>query len=238
VERFIIILLVVSFFVYGCSNEKAEEKGVETMDLGINIQHISHSAFKLSDGKVIYIDPFNIKDNDPADIILITHSHYDHCSIKDIQKIVKEGTEIFITPDCQSKLNHFDNVKVNLVQPNKVYTSGNIKIETIPAYNINKKFHPRANDWVGYILTVNNKRVYHAGDTDFIPEMKSLKGIDIALLPIGGTYTMDVDEAAGAANSFRPKILVPMHYNDIDNTQADPKRLGSKLDKSIKLVII
>lgn len=205
------------------------------MDLGINIEHISNAAFKISNNKVIYIDPFNIKNNDQADIILITHSHYDHCSIKDIQKLVKQGTEIFIPPDCQSKLNHFDNIKVNLVQPNKVYSSGGTKIETIPAYNINKKFHPRANDWVGYIVTVNKKRIYHAGDTDFIPEMKSLKSIDIALLPIGGTYTMDVEEAAAAANAIKPKFVIPMHYNDIEGTSADPKRFEAKLDKSIKV---
>lgn len=208
------------------------------MSLGINIEHISNSAFKIADSKIIYIDPFNIKNADQADIILITHSHYDHCSIKDIKKIVKNGTEIFITPDCQSKLNHFDDVKVNLVQPNKAYSLGSIKIETVPAYNINKPFHPKANDWVGYIITVNNKRVYHAGDTDFIPEMKSLRNIDIALLPIGGTYTMDVDEAVNAANAIKPKVFIPMHYNSVEGTSADPKKLETKLDKSIKLLII
>lgn len=238
-KRVIIFLLIVSFFIGGCSTQKSvqEEGKGDTMNLGVNIEHITHSAFKLSDGKVIYIDPFNLKNNDQADIILITHSHYDHCSIKDLQKIIKPGTEIFIPPDCQSKINHFDNVKVTLVQPNKVYSSGNIKIETIPAYNINKSFHPRANDWVGYIITVNNKRIYHAGDTDFIPEMNSLKNIDIALLPIGGTYTMDVDEAAAAANAIKPKVVIPMHYS-VQGTQVDPKKFEAKVDKSIKVLVM
>ncbi len=239
-KRLIIIFLIVFLFVWGCSNKKSEEKQEVAMplDLGVNIEHIGHASFKISAEKIIYIDPFNIKDKDPADIILITHAHFDHCSIKDIEKLIKPGTEIFAVPDCQSKLNHFDNVKINLVQPNKVYTSGSIKIETVPAYNVNKKFHPKANDWVGYIITINKKRIYHAGDTDFIPEMKSLRNIDIALLPIGGTYTMDVDEAATAANTFKPKILIPMHYNVVQGTEADPKKLESKLDKSIKLVVI
>jgi L-ascorbate metabolism protein UlaG (beta-lactamase superfamily) len=208
------------------------------MDLGINIEHLGHSSFKIKEIKVIYIDPFNIVKPEPADIILITHSHFDHCSIKDIQKLVKNGTEIFITPDCQSKLNHLDGVKINLVHPNKVYTIGSIKIETIPAYNINKRFHPKANDWVGYIVTVNKKRVYHAGDTDFIPEMNLLENIDIALLPIGGTYTMDVDEAAAAANSFKPKVFIPMHYDAVEGTSADPKKLESQVDKSVKVFVI
>ncbi len=237
------MFLVVSFFIAGCSTIKTEQtvqeqvSGVESMDLGVNLKHLGHSTFKLADGRVIYIDPFMLKSSDRADIILITHAHYDHCSREDIEKIIKPGTEIFVTPDCQSKVNHFDNVKVTLVEPNKVYSSGNIRIETVPAYNINKKFHPKANDWVGYVVTVNDKRIYHAGDTDFIPEMKSLKNIDIALLPVGGTFTMDVGEAADAANSFKPKVLIPMHYNVVDGTSADPKKLESKLDKSIKLLI-
>lgn len=206
------------------------------MDLGINLEHLGHSSFKIKEGKVIYIDPFNLTKFEPADIILITHAHYDHCSIKDIQSLVKNGTEIFIPPDCQSKINHFDNVKVNLVHPNKSYIIGDVKIETIPAYNIEKKFHPKANEWVGYIITIKNKRIYHAGDTDFIPEMKSLK-VDIALLPVGGTYTMDVDEAASAVNSFKPKFFIPMHYQ-VQGLSADLKRLESKVDKSVKMVVM
>ncbi|MFH1332371.1 MAG: MBL fold metallo-hydrolase [archaeon] len=208
------------------------------MDLGIDIRRVHHSAFRISDGKVIYIDPFGLKSADKADIILITHAHHDHCSREDIEKIIKPGTEIFIPPDCQSKINHFDNIKITLVHPNKVYSSGDIKIETVPAYNLDKRFHPSANEWVGYVVTVKGKRIYHAGDTDFVSEMKSLKNIDIALLPIGGTYTMDVDEAAKAANSFKPKFLIPMHYNDMQDTEADTSKFEGRLDKSIKLVII
>jgi L-ascorbate metabolism protein UlaG (beta-lactamase superfamily) len=208
------------------------------MDLGVNIKHLGHATFRIESGEVIYIDPFNLKVDDKADVILITHSHFDHCSIKDIKRLVKNGTEIFVTPDCQSKLNHFDKVKVNLVHPNKSYSLGSLKIDTVPAYNLNKSFHPRANDWVGYIITVNTKRIYHAGDTDFIPEMKTLKDIDIALLPIGGMYTMDVDEAAAAANSFKPKVVIPMHYGAIEGTSADPNKFASQLDKSIKFVIL
>lgn len=206
-------------------------------DLGINIEHVNHAAFKLSNGKKVYIDPFNVKQDDQADIILITHPHFDHCSIKDIQRLVKPGTEIFIPPDCQSKINHFDNVKVVLVEPNRVYSSGSVKIETVPAYNLEKRFHPKANEWVGYIITVNNKRIYHAGDTDFIPEMKSLKDIDIALIPVGGTYTMDVDEAAAAVNSFRPKAVIPMHYG-VEGTSADLKAFESRVGKFVKVLVV
>ncbi|MFH1210344.1 MAG: MBL fold metallo-hydrolase [archaeon] len=208
------------------------------MDLGIDLYHLGHASFRINSEKIIYIDPFELKDDSvKADLILITHSHYDHCSIKDIQRIVKPGTEIFIPPDCQSKLNHLEGVKITLVHPNKSYSFGSIRVDTIPAYNPSKRFHPRENDWLGYIITVGGKRLYHAGDTDFIPEMKSLKNIDIALLPVGGTYTMDVDEAAAAVNSLKPKFFVPMHYH-VSGLSADLKRLESKVDKSVKLVVL
>jgi L-ascorbate metabolism protein UlaG (beta-lactamase superfamily) len=208
------------------------------MDLGIDLEHLGHSSFRIRAGKVIYIDPFRLKSADKADIILITHSHFDHCSREDIEKIIKPGTEIFIPPDCQSKINHFEGVKISLVQPNKAYMSGDVKVETIPAYNLEKRFHPRANDWVGYVITVNNKRVFHAGDSDFVPEMKSLRNIDIALIPIGGTYTMDVAEAVLATNAIRPKVVIPMHYGAVEGTSADTKKFESGVDKSIKVLVV
>ena len=208
---------------------------------GLNIELLGHAAFKIVSDKVIYTDPFQISNSEPADIILITHSHYDHCSPEDIKKIIKKGTIIFVTPDCQSKISKFEEVEIKIVEPNKEYQVDGIKIETIPAYNIKPErlnFHPKENDWIGYVINLHGKRIYLAGDTDFVPEMNHLKNIDIALLPIGGTYTMDAKEAAEAANAIRPKIAIPMHYNKIEGTEADPEEFKQRVNPTIKVEVL
>ncbi len=193
----------------------------------VNIKLLGHSSVKLKAGKlVMYIDPYDIEDNEKADFVLITHGHYDHCSIKDIKGLLKNNSVIIATPDCSSqisKLNNLEHIKVELVEPYKKmnFEKYNLTIETIPAYNINKEFHKRINNWVGYVIGLNGIRIYHAGDTDFIPEMKELKDIDVAFLPVGGTYTMNSDEAARAAEAIRPKIAVPMHYGKIVGNEED-----------------
>ncbi len=142
-----------------------------------------------------------------ADIIFITHAHFDHFSAEDIARIKKDGTIIVATKDVTSKIGK----GTVTVVPGKNYTVGKLKVMTVPAYNPDKKFHPKGNNWVGYIITLSNgQKIYHAGDTDFIPEMQKII-TDIALLPCGGTYTMTARQAAEAANFFKPKVLIPMH---------------------------
>lgn len=198
----------------------------------IEIKWLGHSGFmvKSKSGVVIYLDPFKISPNtgkdekDKADFIFITHSHYDHCSIEDIRRLTKNGTRIICTPDCQSKFKHiFENIKVNVTEPDSraEFSDEKIKYWCVRAYNINKNYHQKEEDWVGYIIQVDDVLIYHAGDTDFIPEMKSIKEIDLALLPIGGTYTMNAGEAAKAASIIRPKIAVPMHYGSLSENKED-----------------
>lgn len=195
----------------------------------VEIKWLGHAGFMVKNKSVIYIDPFNIGEGrEKADIILITHSHYDHCSLADIEKIVKDGTKLFFPVDCQSVIGRIKiPVKMEIVQPLQEVNLGGVKISTLPAYNIDKNFHPKNESWVGYVIKMNGVVIYHAGDTDLIPEMKNLTGFGqenkklIALLPVGGTYTMNSEEAFDAAKIIKPFLAIPMHYNSIVGTKED-----------------
>jgi len=197
----------------------------------VELKWLGHSGFFIKNSKKIYIDPYNIKEGmEKADIILITHSHYDHCSVTDIGKIVQEGTKIIITADCQSKITRFDvPIKMEIVEPGQEIDMGGIKISVVSSYNSDKSFHPKDENWVGYILKINNIIIYHAGDTDLIPEMQKLTGYKqpgnkfIALLPIGGRFTMNLEEATEAAKLLKPTIAIPMHYGSVVGTGDDAK---------------
>lgn len=185
-----------------------------------NIKWLGHAGFRINGSKTIYIDPFKINEAEPADIIIITHEHFDHLSPLDIQKVMKKETKIVTTSDCAEKLTG----KLNTICSGDSLEIGGIMIEAVPAYNISKHFHPKPNGWIGVIITVNGERIYHAGDTDKIPEMSNIKDIDIALLPVSGTYVMTAEEAADAANIIMPKVAVPMHYGLIIGTRDDAEK--------------
>ena len=196
-----------------------------------NIHWLGHASFKLTGEKIIYIDPYEISDTEKADIILITHTHHDHLSMDDIEKIRKLDTAVFAPEDARSKLSDFKSVK-----PYQFFNVGKIKIETVPAYNLDKEFHPEEKNWVGYIIEINGQRIYHAGDTDLIPEMSELKDIDVALLPIGGKYTMDVTEALQAVNIIQPKIAIPMHYGKLVGTKMDAEKFKQLAGCKVELL--
>jgi L-ascorbate metabolism protein UlaG (beta-lactamase superfamily) len=206
----------------------------------MNIEILCHSSIKIeSQGKIIYSDPFRVKESkNDADIIIITHSHYDHFSEEDIIKVKNEKTKILVTNDLLEKTLElgFNKEDITVVIPNNVYQVLGIEINTIPAYNENKKFHPKTNNWVGYMLNLENQKIYVAGDTDVTEENKCLK-CDIALVPIGGTYTMSYKEAAGLINNIKPKKVIPMHYAEIVGNKEDGIKFKENVDNNIDVEI-
>lgn len=206
-----------------------------------NVEWLGHSTIKINnENQVIYIDPYNIKqDYNDADIIFITHSHYDHFSEEDIKKVKKEETVIIITEDLYQKVLDLGFIKGNIfvVRPNENYKVHNIQFDTIPSYNVNKKFHPKENNWVGYVIDIDGVKYYIAGDTDITDENKKVK-CDVAFLPVGGTYTMDFEEAANLANVIGPKIVVPIHYGSLVGTIEDAENFKQRVNETIKCEIM
>lgn len=196
------------------------------------IHWLGHDGFRIDAEKIIYIDPYQIHSTVPADVLLITHDHFDHCSPDDIKKILKPDTVIITDKASAEKLTG----DRRIMKPGDQLTVAGLEIEAVPAYNTNKQFHPRADGKLGFILTIDGSRLYHAGDTDRIPEMKNTRAA-IALLPVSGTYVMTAEEAAEAALDINPKIAIPMHYGAIvgsaDDAQAFADRLKGKIEVRI-----
>jgi len=188
------------------------------------IKWLGHASILISiGGKNIYVDPWKIMKNEPkADLVLVTHSHYDHFSPDDINKIIKKDT-VIVGPYDVMKLKTGEKKSIS---PGEEIDLKWVKIKGIPAYNTNKNFHPKMNNWLGYLIDIDGKKIYIAGDTDFIPEMKEIKA-DVVILPVGGTYTMTAEEAANAVNIMKPQIAIPYHYGSIVGSEKDAKLFSS-----------
>lgn len=190
------------------------------------INVFKHNSIKIINNNLnIYIDPFQIDNQtNDADIIFITHSHYDHFSIEDIVKIKNSNTKIVSTKDTYNELiKYFDKNNILIVEPNNNYNVCDLKFNTVRAYNVNKDFHSIDKNWVGYIITIDNLNYYIMGDTDINNDVLNIK-CDILFVPIGGTYTMDYKDAANYTNIINPKVVIPTHYGLI----VGDKNLGVK----------
>ncbi len=203
-----------------------------------NIEVFTQNSIRISCGAgKVYIDPFKMKEEPhDADIILITHEHYDHFSPEDISKVSKPGTIIVVPEKMLSKAQGALGSSYNFVtvMQNDRKMVGSLELETIPAYNISKQFHPKVAEWVGYILNADGKRIYAAGDTDATPEARSVK-CDIALVPIGGTYTMDPKEAAKLVNEIKPETAIPVHYGGVVGRPEDGEIFKKSVSSSINV---
>jgi len=205
-----------------------------------DIEVLCHSSIKISKDKVIYIDPFKIdKEYNDADYIFITHDHYDHFSIEDIGKVIKDTTMIIMPENVYNKA-----IKVGIKQdrivsvvPSDTYTVNGLSFGTVLAYNKDKDFHPKENNWVGYILYINSDRYYIAGDTDMTEDNMKVK-CDVAFVPVGGIYTMTYKEAAELVNNIKPKIAVPTHYGSIVGSKEDADNFIKLLNKDIESKIL
>ncbi len=202
---------------------------------------VFHSSIRIAGEKVIYFDPYKI-DNDyhDASVIFITHEHYDHFSVEDIARVIKEDSIIVAPLSMQSKLDNYSKkgIKVLFVEPNEEVSIEelNLSFKAIPSYNIGKRFHPKENNWVGYVVIINDVTYYVAGDTDITDEARQVK-CDVALIPCGGTYTMDTKEAATLTNCIHPKYAIPTHYGSVVGTMQDGNIYASLLDRDITCVI-
>ena len=197
-----------------------------------NIEVNTQSSIRLVLNKVLYFDPFKIeRDRHDADIIFITHEHYDHMDNESINKIKKENTIIIAPKTMEEVIRKIEVKDYIFVDSNEKIIIDNIDIKTIPAYNIHKSFHPKDNNWLGYLLTFGNVSYYIAGDTDKTIEAESVR-CDIALIPIGGKFTMDVDEATDLIKIINPKIVIPTHYGSIIGSIEDGQRLKRNLSNT------
>ncbi len=197
------------------------------------IVRLGHDAFRIDTDVTIYFDPYQISSGPKADLVLITHDHFDHCSPEDIMKIKQPGTVIVTEKDSAEKLEG----DVRIIKAGKTMDVSGIKIEAVPAYNIDKEFHPKKNGWLGFIIEIEGVRIYHAGDSDFIPEMKDLR-VDIAILPVSGTYVMTADEAVEAALAINPRLAIPMHYGSVVGSEKDAIHFKKALEGKIEVRIL
>ena len=202
-------------------------------DFSKKITWLGHDGFRIDAKKTVYFDPYGISGGPKADLILISHDHFDHCSPEDVAKIQGSKTVIVTEKDSAKKLSG----NVRMVKPGESINVDDIKIRAVPSYNTDKDFHPKANNWLGFVVEIEGVTIYHAGDSDFIQEMNDLE-VDIAFLPVSGTYVMTSDQAVNAALAINPKLAIPMHYGAIVGDEQDALSFKKALEGKVEVLIL
>ncbi len=208
---------------------------------GVKIHWLGHDTFLLEKGKKVCIDPFKLKKPVTADLMLVTHEHFDHWSMEDLKRVVTPTTTLVTIRQNAGDASKLPAKRFVIMRPGQEEEIEGVTIEAVPAYNLTKfrepgkVFHPKEDGKVGYIVTLGGVRFYHAGDTDAIPEMSNFK-TDVAFLPVSGTYVMTADEAVEAARMIKPALAIPMHYGSIVGSEADAQRFKSKAPCPVEIL--
>ena len=209
---------------------------------GVKITWLGHDGFRIQNGQVVYLDPFQIEGGGPkADLVLVSHEHFDHCNVEDLNKVVTSNTTVVAHAQSKGELSKLKFREIKIVKPGDKVKIGDLGIEAVPAYNLNKfsepgkVFHPKDDGKLGFILAVKGVRIYHTGDSDHIPEMRGIRP-DIALVPVSGTYVMTSQEAVEAVASIDPKVVIPMHYGAIVGDRRDAEALQKQVKCEVKLL--
>lgn len=210
------------------------------------ITALGHAGFivEFTDRKLrIAFDPYDIKEELPVDYVFVSHQHFDHCDVNSIRKLLKSSTKIVAPACCDHELAEFAS-QLELLNDKDKHKLKDLIYWALPAYNVNKfrtpneVFHPREMGGVGFVVEVDGLRMYHAGDTDFIPEMEGLKKLDLAFLPISGTFVMTLEEAIQAAQTLKPKMVVPMHFGKLLGSVGDANRYHNMLREQISVMVL
>jgi len=201
--------------------------------MSVQITWLGHASFRIASGDaVVYVDPWKLHDEPhDADVVFVSHSHHDHCSPPDVAGVSKQDTTVLAPVDTARQLG-----TAQPVEPGQTVAIKAVTIEVVGAYNVDKSFHPRANNWCGAVVALEGKRIYYAGDTDFITEMGELRDIDLALLPVGGTYTLDADQAVEACRAIGPTAALPYHWGDIVGSIEDARRFAAAAPCKVHLL--
>lgn len=203
-------------------------------------QVLTHSSITITGNKILYFDPYKIEEErHDADIIFVTHDHFDHYSPEDIKKVTKDDTWLIMPAKMKEQAANVltDFGKYKFINPDGLLEAKGLMIKAVPAYNRLKPFHTKGKKFVGYLVTMNDVNYYVAGDTDMIPENQRIK-CDVAFVPVGGKYTMDYKEAAKFINQIEPKLAIPTHYGTVAGSPGDGKKFAELVDKKIEVRVM